>query len=185
MSRPNRFLALPVDPTGWFPEALGEVPEALRLLHPGDLHLTLAFLGPVAEAEAVRAWEAACGTVPGAMTLQPGALEAMGPPHRWSALAAMADTRDGRVASWAREHRGAVQRSAGATAEARPPRPHVTLGRLRGRGHEAREEVLAWAASVDLTGLRWTVDRLVLMTRVDEPQAGEPRFRILRDQPLD
>jgi 2'-5' RNA ligase len=185
VSRPNRFLALPVDATGWFPEALGEVPYALRLLHPRDLHLTLAFLGPVTEAEAVRAWEAACSTAPGVMSLQPGALEAMGPPHRWSALAAAADTEDGRVAAWAREHRGEVQRRAGATVESRPPRPHVTLGRLHGRGREAREEVLAWAEAVDLTELRWTVDRLVLMTRVDEPQAGAPRFRILRDQPLD
>ncbi len=41
----NWFIALKVDPVGWF-DALPATPEGVTLEHPSDLHVTLGFYGP-------------------------------------------------------------------------------------------------------------------------------------------
>ena len=91
----NWFIAFPVSTEGLL-ERLEPPPPRVRLFAAEDLHVTLAFLGPVGEDAARRAFEhtAALGLAPFRATL--GEVVALGPPRRRSALAAtIADGREG------------------------------------------------------------------------------------------
>ncbi|MEL6346990.1 MAG: hypothetical protein AAFV53_28005, partial [Myxococcota bacterium] len=54
--RPNWFIAIPVPALSWFSPLVAHVPRGIRRFHPEDLHLTVAFLGPVRQEDALTAW---------------------------------------------------------------------------------------------------------------------------------
>lgn len=161
--KPNWFVALAVPADPWWSRVTAP-PPGVRLFHPDDLHLTVAFLGPVSRIDAEAAFAVACEDWPtGPVDIALGDVRAMGNPRRPSALsvvvtdgatvlgAAIASVRD---EMWAR---------AGARPEDRPPLPHVTIARpSRSASAAERAAALAWGAGLDLGNPRVTLSRLVL-----------------------
>jgi hypothetical protein len=43
--QPNWFVGFPLKAGPWFTGLVADVPSGIRVLHPQDLHLTVAFLG--------------------------------------------------------------------------------------------------------------------------------------------
>lgn len=172
MTAPNWFIALPVDPAGWFEARVRDPPGGVRRFHPEDLHVTLAFFGPCGEARATAAWEALTPPLP-RTAVSLGAVVPMGPPSRWSALSAeLVEGRDAveaAMAAW----RDLLCDLAGASREHRPPKAHVTLARPHRRAsRDERDDALRWARALDLRDVRVTLDRVALVTW-SEP--GSPR----------
>src|SRR3954466_5352809 len=91
MSRPNWFLAFPLD--GRFVLELPPLPPSFRLFHPEDVHVTLSFLGGCGQVAAERALQAVDGALRKnpltAVDVSLGDVVAMGSKRDYSALSAL------------------------------------------------------------------------------------------------
>jgi 2'-5' RNA ligase len=183
MDSPERartfFVALPA--TADLEGRLVGAPRGVSTLVPADWHVTIAFLGTVSEAAARAGFDALrIDLPPCAVTL--GAIEPMGAADRWSALAAQVT--DARVVRAIDAARGAVWRAAGARADDRPVRPHLTLARVgRRAGHGEREAALAWARRIELTDAAARLERAALYASARSREHGA-RYEILAARPL-
>ncbi|MEM9693026.1 MAG: RNA 2',3'-cyclic phosphodiesterase [Myxococcota bacterium] len=186
--RPNWFIGLAVSPDPWFEPvtaALEVAPQrraALRLFHPDDLHLTIAFLGAVSEEGARAAWEASTDLAFETVDARLERLEPMGQPRRPTVLAvAVASAGAHRFIA---AHRDTLLDKAGARPDRRAPRPHVTVARFRRRADDAsRNEVIDAAAAHPPLDTEMTLSHLALYTWADArlegapPSSSEPQFR--------
>ncbi len=87
----------------------------------------------------------------------------MGPPRRFSALAA--ELEDGRQATCALIEglRAPMLEAAGTAPDTRPPRPHLTLARVRRRAPAPeRRAAIAWASGLVLPAALLRFEELVL-----------------------
>lgn len=160
----NWFVALPVPAAGWF-ERLGEAPPGVRLFHPEDLHLTVAFLGAVSEDAARRGFEQARAFPLAAREITLGPVIPMGNKRRPSALSARLIEGEREVAQAITQVRDAICDAAGAPRELRPALPHLTVARpLRSATYAERTSALAWAASLDLGTPRVSLTCIALFT---------------------
>lgn len=187
MPRPNWFLAFPLD--GAFVQGLPPLPGALRLFHPEDVHLTLAFLGGCGEEGALRALAAldarlATSDPPRATEVTLGEVVPMGGSRNsYTALSALLGTGREVLTSTLGAHRDALTDAASGRRESRPPKPHVTIARPRRRATPAdREAGLAWAASLDLSSVKAYLDRIALFTWSES--RVERLFRIVAERRL-
>lgn len=179
--RPNWFLGWPVDPGAWFAPLVADAPRALRRFHPDDLHVTLAFLGPVEEEAARAAW-ALAETLP--LTALDGELdrvEGFGNPRAPSALSV--EIRGEAIRDAIAAFQGPLLAVAGAPPERRPPRAHCTVARPRREaGHAERAAGLAWARRLPPLGLPVRLDRLALYTWSLDRR--ERQFRVVASRAL-
>ena len=160
----NWFVALPVPAAGWF-ERVGAPPRGVRLFHPDDLHLTVAFLGAVSEEAARRGFEEARAFPLGACEITLGPVVPMGNKRRPSALSARLLDGEREVARAITEVRDAISDAACAAREARPALPHLTVARpLRSATYAERTGALTWASSLDLGAPRVSLTCLALYT---------------------
>jgi len=186
MLRPNWFLAFPVD--GAFVERLPETPPALRRYHPDDVHMTLAFLGGCGESAALAALHALDVRLRdgafSAFVVSLGPVVPLGRSQRgYTTLSALVELGSAEATRVLTELRDPLHDTAGVAREKRPAKPHVTLGRVRGRASaEQRDEGLAWARSLDLRNVRATLDRVALYTWAKERR--ERRFEIVAERRL-
>ena len=154
-------------------------PPRVRVFATSDLHVTLGFLGPIAESDARRAWDRigefpSFGTVTGSFS----GVEPLGHPSKPSALCAMVD--DGRepLAGMITEARQTLLSAAGAPEDTRPPLPHMTLARIQRRAKAAeRRQALRWADTIDLRAVTFTAPSVALYTWADDRQ--ERLFQIV------
>jgi len=173
---PNWFIAIPVAEAAIF-EALPPPPRGLRVFAVADLHLTVAFLGPVDEARArtsfgVMDWPLA----PREISL--GEVVPLGSPRRFSALSALLVEGRDQVEAAMEQARGAAFSGAGVEAERRPPLAHLTLARPKRSASEAeRAAALKWAQSIDLSGIRVRIEGIALYTWAAD--RSERLFRIV------
>lgn len=175
--RPNWFIAWPASGDGWF-ERHARPPHGIRRFHPEDLHVTLAFLGPVEEAAARAAW-AACGRPP-ARRATLGTVVPMGRPDRYTALSALLDEGRADVEADMGRHRRAACEAASVAPDRRSPKAHLTLARPgRRAGEGERAAGLAWARTVDLSGVPLTLDRLALYTWSEDRR--DRLFRVVEE----
>ncbi len=177
--RPNWFVGWPLEQPA-LRERLGGAPEGVRLFAPSDLHVTLAFLGPVDEARARAAFDAVALDGLGPFDVTLGAVGLMGHPRRGTALAAIVRDATGALASAIETRRDAVLAAAGAPPEDRPPRPHVTVARIARRASPPqRRAAIRWTEHVDLSGLGARLDRIALYTwSTDRPVT---QFRVAHE----
>lgn len=186
MPRPNWFFGFPLD--GAFVQGLPPLPGGLRLYHPDDVHLTLAFLGGCGEDGAERALAALDARLaldpPLATEVTLGAVVPMGGSRRhYSALSALLDAGREAMTATLTAYRDALTEAATGRREARPAKPHVTIARPKRRATEAeRAAGLAWAEALDLSDVRARLDRIALFTwserRLDQ------LFRIVAERRL-
>jgi 2'-5' RNA ligase len=124
---------------GWADEA---APPAVRRVAPDNLHVTLAFLGSRDADEA-----AAAGRLLGDHARPLAALHTAGalwlPPRRPGVLSVALRADDG-LSALQSELAAALERAIGFEPEARPFKPHVTVGRVtRGTRVDPRRELVA------------------------------------------
>ena len=179
----NWFVALPIAPYAWFAR-VPDPPEGTRRFHRDDLHITVAFLGPVGEAEARAAFAEAHGWPVGAVEASLGRVRAMGSKRHFSALSAELELGREPVACGIAAVRDRMCDAACVRRDQRPALPHVTLARPgRSATSEQREGALAWASALELGEPRVLIDRIALYTWADDRRlrmfkcVGEVLFR--------
>lgn len=177
----NWFIALPVAAGAWF-DALPTLPTGVRRFSPGDLHLTVAFLGGVRGESAHAAFDAVrFELAPRDVTL--GAVVPMGPPARYSALSALLAAGREEVEAELGRAGPAAYEAAGATPDKRTPKAHITLARpKRNATSEERREALAWANAIDLGGASVRLEEIALYTWSED--RSSTLFRIVSRSPL-
>lgn len=179
--KPNWFIAWPVAPGPWLGELLAGAPRFLRRFHPTDLHVTLAFLGPVVEDQAWDAWDLALHLPLAPIHATLDRVEGFGNPRAPSAFSLTVTGED--LSCAIGDLRGALYAAAGAPPDSRPPRPHCTVARPgRQAGGPERAAGLAWARSVPPLNTRVILDRLALYTWSEDRR--ERQFRIMAERRL-
>ncbi|MEM6788313.1 MAG: TetR family transcriptional regulator [Myxococcota bacterium] len=162
----NWFVGLAVPAGTWFAAAMTSAPAHVRRFHPDDLHLTLAFLGRCGEARARSAWETL--VLPSAATAFAATLDrlvGMGHPKRPSALSFLLEAGRDDASRLIEAVRAPLLEAAGARADLRPPRPHVTVGRpARGATDDQRAETFAWARAQPPLGVTVRLEEVCLYT---------------------
>jgi len=183
--RPNWFVGLPVPAGRWFSERVRDPPPGTRLFAPADLHLTVAFLGPVGDAAARRAW----AEVPALLSGVPGGpidatldgVVPMGHPLHPSALSALLYQGNDAVVALITALRGRLLGLAGARPDRRAPKPHLTVARPGRRASDAeRSRAVTWARGLQLSGVPVHLDRIALYTWADDRRRG--LFRVVDAQ---
>jgi 2'-5' RNA ligase len=161
--KPNWFVALAVPADPWWSRVTAP-PPGVRLFHPEDLHLTVAFLGPVSRSDAEAAFAVACEDWPtGSIGIALGDVRGMGNPRRPSALSALVSDGAADLSEAISSLRDRTCATAGVRADERTPLPHVTIARpSRSATAAEREAAVAWATGLDLGRPRITLRRLVL-----------------------
>ncbi|GAB4200809.1 MAG: hypothetical protein OHK0013_12200 [Sandaracinaceae bacterium] len=186
--RANWFVGMPVE--GSFLARVPAPPRGFRVLHPDDLHLTVAFLGPCGEEAALRALAALDEALARDASLRApidaslGEVVPMGDPRRYSALSALLAR--GRAAAEARMAvlRDPLADAAGARREVRAPKAHVTIARpSRAASTAERRAGLSWAAALALEKVHVRLDRVALYTWSRD--RGSRLFRIVAERALD
>jgi 2'-5' RNA ligase len=174
----NWFIGLTIDPGDWFAR-IPPPPAGVRMFHPEDLHVTVAFLGSVNEERARRAFERAQEFPAGSIGVTLGRVVPMGRPTRPSALSALLGEGAARVAAGILVVRDAMADAAQVAREQRAVRPHVTLARPR-RDAKPRERTAAldWAAALDLRQPWVEVTSLGLYTWAGSPSPR--RFQVVQ-----
>jgi 2'-5' RNA ligase len=177
----NWFIALPVAPGRWF-DAI-EPPPLVRKFGAKDLHLTVAFLGPVTGEAAAHAFEAAAHFPLAPLPVRLGGLAALGARARPSAFSALLTQGREEVERAIGTARGEMFARAKARPERRPPLAHVTLARpKRNIAEPALREAIRWAEQLQLDAPAIQLDAIALYTWSDERERA--LFRIERSLPL-
>lgn len=164
---PNWFIAFPVRESLWLPTMLEGLPPGIRAFHPLDLHLTLAFLGPVTELQARQAWNEALKTPPSATFISFLHMEAFGGTRNPTAFSLTLQEGRASLIQVLNQQTRSVQQVAGARLETRPPRPHVTIARpsTKARGDRAvAEAARQWMETVRVPGEGLWLRELSLFT---------------------
>jgi 2'-5' RNA ligase len=179
--RANWFIGLAASaPLGL---SLGPPPPRLRVFHPDDLHLTLAFLGACGAERARAAWGLLADEPLTAVPATLAPLAPLGPPARWSALSADVDEGRGRLVALMERWRDPLLAAAGARPDRRAPRPHLTVARPQRRATEAeRVAALAWGRAQPVAGTPVLFDRLRLYTWAAD--RAERLFAVVEDRAL-
>jgi 2'-5' RNA ligase len=177
----NWFIALPVAAGPWF-DAL-EPPAGVRLFGPSDLHVTVAFLGPVREQQALEAFAHAPAFALDSREVRLGAVECLGSKQRPSAFSAL--LLDGRTEVEAAF--GAVRErmwdAADARRDTRPPLAHVTFARPSRRATTAEhQQAMRWARALDLGAPSVQLHSIALYTWSEDRTST--LFRTIRSLPL-
>jgi RNA 2',3'-cyclic 3'-phosphodiesterase len=178
----NWFIALPVSAGAWF-EALTPPPAGVRPFGAKDLHLTVAFLGPVSEERARSAFELAPALTLEACDVTLSKVECLGSKHKPSAFSAVLGIGRVSVESAMSEIRAAMWQRAGARHDTRPALAHVTLARPQRRiTPEQLQHALDWALGLQVSGVRCRLDRVALYTWSED--RAQTLFRIADELPL-
>ncbi len=174
---PNWFVGIPVVSDGWFHQLVSTPPHGPRRFHPDDLHLTVAFLGPVNESQARAGWNAVRWDLP-PTTVTLGQVVPMGPPHRYSALSIELAQARAAIEQAVGQCRDAICDAAGAQREHRPPKAHVTIARpSRNASENERTAGLRWAERLDFRQQPVLLDTLALYTWADDRR--DRQFKIV------
>lgn len=131
-----------------------------------DLHVTLAFLGPVGAQAARRAWEVV-GRVAGfrEVTGSFSGVEALGNRRKPSALSVIVAEGATALGAMIAQSRASILEAADAPPDDRPPLPHVTVARIQRRaGGAERRAALRWAKAIDLQGVSFVITSVALYT---------------------
>lgn len=182
-SHPNWFIGLPVDAAELPAGLVASIPPGLRRFHADDLHVTVAFLGPVDPEAARAAWARAADIDAGPLRVQTGALAGFGRPARPSAYGLELGPGGDALAELIGRWRDPLRAAAGVGPEGRAVRPHVTLARPPRRGGRTiRARADAWLARTAPAPATLTFARIALYTRAG---AGDERlFRRVEETTL-
>ena len=180
--RPNWFVGLHVPTDGWFAPLVADAPDHLRVFHPDDVHLTVAFLGGCGEDAAMAAWARA--DLSDGMPAFDATLDTMRPmgyPRRPSALSlTLSDGHDEAVAIM-RGLRDPMVAAAGRPPETREPLPHITVARpARNCSPAERKAAVVWAKDKPSLQAAVRIETLSLYTWSDDRRQQQFRAVVSR-----
>ena len=192
MQRPNWFVALVVPEQAGLSRFLVDLPASVRAFDAADLHLTVAFLGPCDQEQALLAWEAIAPLCHPALSVVTAGWRVMGPAQNPSAYALSLGPDPGQqqagqssrvatelIESWRRPALAA----AGLPPERRAALPHITLARPRRRGIEADRAAMAtWLLQALPPQRELLLRDIALYTWDDDRQ--QRLFKIQAQRPL-
>ena len=162
---PNWFIGWSVPPPEHLDRILADPPRRVRVFSAADLHVTLAFLGPVGEAAAQRAFAVAERWSGPPILARFGPVVPMGHPERPSALASLIEDDEGALVEVIERLRSPICRAAGARRDKRPPRPHATVARpMRSASEAQRADAVAWGTRLQLPEQPFLLPSLALYT---------------------
>ena len=177
---------------GWFEALVADAPRHVRVFHPEDVHMTVAFLGGCGEESANRAWAIAVEPalsqqqecpIRGTFQITLDALTPMGNPRRPSALSATLSAGVEEAVAIMRALRDPMIVAAGAQPAARMPLPHITVARPGRRcGALERKAAIAWAKEKPPIGATLTIDTLMLYTWSEDRRTRQ--FRAVASRQL-
>ncbi|MCX7807157.1 MAG: hypothetical protein N2515_00990 [Deltaproteobacteria bacterium] len=181
---PNWFVALPA--SGWgISERLPPLPRGFRPMADEDLHVTIAFFGPIEAEGAERAFRdfVASGPYPALSAFLGPVVPMGGDASRYTALSALLwASSQGFLEQTERWHRE-LRAQAGLLPENRPFRPHLTLARPSPRANpKERAAGLSWAKSIDFGGMGLRFERIALYTWSED--RSKRLFRIVSEAKL-
>lgn len=179
---PSCFAALTVPRSPAIEGLIGALPPELRRIHAQDMHLTIAYFGRIDPSlhpvllDALAALEFAGASV------DLGGLLALPSRERPTALTLELGPGPGQdaVVELMLRARLPLLALAGRPPEDRPPLPHVTFARPKGRRMtpEKRAAILSWTDAQPPPGGRVQLGRPVLM-RSRPPRAEGPHYEVL------
>jgi len=181
--RPNWFVAIEVPPGRWFAPLVRNVPERVRVFHPDDLHITVAFLGACGPERARCAWDTVRLQDASALPVVLGDVVPMGNPRRPSALSVAVAEGGEPVADLIGRLRGPAFEAAEARPERRAPLPHITVARPARKAQPTeRAAAIAWARSREPIGASVTLQSLALYTWAADRR--ERQFQVVEHRSL-
>lgn len=176
----NWFIGLPFTARDLAAE-LGPAPIPLRRFNPDDLHITVAFLGPIDSERARAAWQQIILPQGGPIAVTLGRLTSFGRPRRPSAFAFEIDDGQHAVAELISAQGNHLRAVAGLKPERRLPRPHVTVARPPRQATPSQLAVASeWLATVKPQQGRFQLDRIALYTAA--PDRRKQLFVIVEEQ---
>lgn len=165
----NWFIGLPVDTAGWYRRVITDVPDGVRVMHPDDVHVTVAFLGRCGRDAALAAWTIGEAFSANAPRITLSTLRGFGNPRKPSALSVVLSEGHAETVAIIAALQGPMIAAAGAQLDTRAPHPHITVARpTRSATAAQRRRALAWAEGKGGIGASVTLDRLALYTWSEE-----------------
>ena len=175
------FVALPPADLAAIEGLQGRLPDELRRIHPGDVHLTVSYLGRIDPAlHGLFVRKVAKLEFTGARVVLGGLLVL---PSRERAAAVTVTLQAGpgkdAVVALMDEQRDRLRALAGLQGEGRPPLPHVTVARPRGKmTDKKRDAVLAWSDAQPALDIEVELGRAVLMRSLP-PGGPGPHYEVV------
>jgi len=182
VTTPNSFVGLPVRLDDEQLARFGDAPSGVRVFHPEDRHVTVAFFGPV-DAERARAvFDGSAELDVPAFEATLGEVELLGNKRHPSALTLLI-TADEATRGALERARDALLREAEAKPDARPLLLHLTLGRFgRTATPGDRASAIEWARALELSGAKVSLGTIALFTWSEDRR--ERLFRIVGERRL-
>lgn len=182
-STPNWFVAIPIHAEALLQPWASAVPAGLRLFHPADLHLTVAFLGPMlpGSSDAVVAQMRTVRFAP--FDLVPGQLLGLPSAAHITALSLSIAEGHAQAVALMDAWRSVFWAAAGSPPDLRSPLPHITVARPdRRSGQAGQAAARQWLASATACPIRLRATSLALYTWANDRQ--QQQFRIVAEIPL-
>ena len=180
---PNWFIGLPVSPPLGYNALFEGAPDGLRQFHPEDLHITVAFLGPVSPKAADEAWVAGLAAQSEPFSFSYGPLKPFGHRSRPSAWSFVPNEGRDAITAFMGRAREVMVAAAEARPDTRPPRPHITIARPPRRADASLHRAIhRWAEQVPPPPDTYRLDRLALFTWAENRKVRQ--FKIVYERPI-
>ncbi len=161
----NWFVGVPIHEATWFDARFDPPAPDLWRVNPHDLHMTVAFLGPVRERQARDAFTRASLWTRGSFSVSLGEIIALGNPRKYSALCALFSEGNARAIQFIETLRTPMLEAARVAPDSRDILPHITVMRPKRRApRPQRQAGLEWARSLSLVDESILIDKLALYT---------------------
>jgi len=182
--RPNWFVGIPVAAGAQLhAEIPAPIQADIRLFHPDDLHMTLAFLGPMAADKLGPVQDILSRIEFKAFDIELSRLVALPKPRRFSAISWELGQGREQAAALIGSWRAALIEAAQARPDLRPPRPHITVARPKRKATPmVRDEILKWLVSVPAPKEKLRIDRVALYTWADDRR--QRQFKIVSERKM-
>lgn len=180
----NWFIAFPVIAgSDIVAKSVDGRPPAILPVAADDLHITVAFLGPVSRRKAYSAWRKLADFSPGSVDITFNQLKPFGPYSKPTAYGlSLAHGRES-IHNLISSVRKKVLSSAGKKPHAGRIVPHVTVARpCRRLSRDDFSAISSWRNDYEVPAINIVIDEIALYTRSDKPDAG--RFTIIERKSL-
>jgi len=180
----NSFVAAPIENVGyWFDNYLENRPNAVRVFHPEDLHMTIAFLGKISADQQAAVIQAMEKLAHAEFEISFHRLVALPNAKRMSALSFSVNAGFQEAVNLIETWRAPIFKSISTEVETRPALPHITIARPERRANsQERKSILGWLKTVEAPRLKIPINRVALYTWSDNRK--ETQFKILYETPL-
>ena len=169
---PNFFVGFPVglpfSVRSWLKAISQEAPEFLKMFAESDLHITLAFLGPLEPQQVIRVLEEVSRIQMVPFQARFGCMCMLPSPGRCSALSLKFLEGREKLEEFMQNWGKKIVEAVGKEPDSRPPLPHMTLARPRRWTAEIKEKTILWMNELVMPQELVDIGSPVLFTRSED-----------------